>query len=70
MIILAKKCWNRAGRAKSMPRQIADVTLLRLSVPHFIALLDQIPILAQRLQFILDSYRLMLNTHFAWREHG
>jgi len=45
-----------------------EVTLLRLSVPHFVALLDQIPILAQRLQFILDSFRLMLKSHFAWRE--
>lgn len=55
------------------PRQIStetatDATLIRISVPNFITLLEQIPTLSPRLQFILDSYRLMLNTHFAWHD--
>lgn len=53
------------------PRQVTaetetDATLLRLSVPNFTALLEILPILGQRLQLILDSYRLMLRTSFAW----
>lgn len=56
---------------KDWPRQISaaaetEVTLLRLSVPNFAALLDILPFLGQRLQLILDSYRLMLRVRFAW----
>jgi hypothetical protein len=55
------------------PRQInvetvTDVTLLRLSVQSFGLLLDQAPQLGQRLQFILDSFRLMLRSRFAWQD--
>ena len=55
------------------PRKISadtetDVILLRMSVPTLVAMLDLVPPLAQRLQLILDSYRLMLNTHFDWRD--
>ena len=56
---------------KDWPRQISaaaetEVTLLRLSVPNFAALLDILPFLGQRLQLVLDSYRLMLRVRFAW----
>jgi hypothetical protein len=55
------------------PRQmnvetVTDVTLLRLSVPTFGLVLNQIPQLSQRLQFILDSYKLMLKTRHAWQD--
>lgn len=53
------------------PRQVnaetaAPVKLARLSVPQFVALLDLFPPLANRLQLILDSYRLQLKTRFDW----
>ena len=57
------------------PRQVSvdaetDVTLLLVSVPVFIAMIEQVPALGQRLQLILDSYKLMLKTYnkFAWRD--
>ncbi len=55
------------------PRQISaeaatDVVLLRMPVPVLIDMLDLVAPLAQRLQLILDSYRLMLRKHFAWRD--
>lgn len=58
---------------RNWPRQITaaaetEITLMRLSVPGFIALLELAPILGQRLQLILDSYRLMLRTRFNWVE--
>ncbi len=56
---------------KNWPRQISaaaetEVIVLRLSVTNFTALLDILPFLGQRLQLILDSYRLMLRMRFAW----
>jgi hypothetical protein len=53
------------------PRQISvetvsDVALARVSVANFIAMLELLPVLAKRLQMILDSYRLMLKTRFNW----
>jgi len=53
------------------PRQInasaeTAVVLLRLSIPNFSSLLEVLPSLGQRLQLILDSYRLMLRVHFNW----
>lgn len=56
---------------KNWPRQISaatetETTLMRLSVPNFIALLNILPFLGQRLQLILDGYRLMLRTRFSW----
>ncbi len=56
---------------KNWPRQISaatetEATLMRLSVPNFIALLNILPFLGQRLQLILDGYRLMLRTRFSW----
>jgi hypothetical protein len=57
------------------PRQVSaetatDVILARLSVPHFIALLNLFPPLASRLQLILDSYHLQLKTRFDWLNPG
>ncbi len=57
----------------SWPRQITtetvtDVTLLRLDVPDFIQILQIMPELTGRLELILNSYRLMLSTHFAWQD--
>lgn len=57
----------------SWPRQITtetvtDVTLLRLDVPDFVQILQIMPELTGRLELILDSYRLMLATHFAWQD--
>jgi hypothetical protein len=53
------------------PRQavvdtLTDVTLARISVQNFIILLDEIPVLENRLQLILDSYRLRLKTRMSW----
>lgn len=53
------------------PRQVTataetDVVLMRLSVPNFIQLIEMIPPLAQRLQMVLDNYRMILKTQFAW----
>lgn len=45
-----------------------DVTLLRISVPDFSNSILEIPTLSERLQFILDSYRLMLKTRFIWQD--
>jgi hypothetical protein len=56
--------WSRQVTAET----ITEVILLRLDVPRFKVLLDIVPILAQRLQFILDSYRLMITKQFNW--HG
>jgi hypothetical protein len=55
------------------PRQISteavtDVTLLRLSVQKWVDLLEQIPALGPRLQFILDSYKLSLKTKLVWQD--
>jgi hypothetical protein len=61
---LLESNWLRQINAET----VTDVTLLRLSVPDFGILLEQIPQLGQRLQFILDSYRLMLRTRFAWQD--
>ena len=44
--------------------------LARLSVPNFIAMLDKFSPAGQRLQMILDSYRLMLKTRFNWLNPG
>ena len=57
--------------AEDWPRQvtieaISDAVLLQLSVPNFKAIISLLPILSPRLQMILDSYRLMLNTNFGW----
>lgn len=56
------------------PRQVTataveDSHLLRISIPKFIDMLNIIPPLANRLQFILDSYKLMVRTSpgFTWR---
>jgi hypothetical protein len=46
---------------------LADTTLLRIDVPNFVQLLNVIPPLSHRLQFILDSYRLSLKTHLRWQ---
>lgn len=57
--------------AEEWPRQVTvtaatDATLLVIDVPNFKTLLNVIPALSSRLQMMLDSYRLMLNTKFAW----
>jgi hypothetical protein len=59
----------------SWPRQVtaeiaADggATLLRIPVQGLASLLEIIPDLGKRLQFILDSYKLMVRTHFPWRD--
>jgi len=57
----------------SWPRQITtdtvtDVTLLRLDVPDFVQILQIMPELTGRLELILNSYRLMLSTHFVWQD--
>lgn len=57
--------------AEDWPRQvtieaITDAVLLQLSVPNFKTILSLLPNLPPRLQMILDSYRLMLNTNFGW----
>ncbi|MBE0699738.1 MAG: cyclic nucleotide-binding domain-containing protein, partial [Anaerolineaceae bacterium] len=59
----------------SWPRQIrvetiSDSDLVRISVPNFIAMLESLPVLAKRLQMILDCYRLKLKTHFNWLNPG
>ena len=56
--------WPRKINAET----VTDVILLRMSVPTLVAMLDLVPPLAQRLQLILDSYRLMLRTRFSWRD--
>ncbi len=56
--------WSRQISAET----VTDVILLRMSVPTLVAMLDLVPPLAQRLQMILDSYRLMLKTHFDWQD--
>lgn len=53
------------------PRQVTvtaatDAALLRISVPNFIRLIEMMPFLAQRLQMVLDNYRMILKTQFAW----
>jgi CRP-like cAMP-binding protein len=55
------------------PRQVtaeadSDTTLLRLSTSDFISMSRIIPELSQRLQMVLDSYKLMLNTRFIWQD--
>ena len=55
------------------PRQVTietveGATLLRLSVQNFIQLIDLIPELSQRLQMVLDSYKLMLKSRFIWQD--
>ena len=59
--------------AENWPRQISveaeeDSILLRLDVPQFKALLEQVPVLSKRLQFILDVYRLMLHSRFTYMD--
>jgi CRP-like cAMP-binding protein len=49
----------------NLPRQVTietldETTVLRISIPDFRLLLDEAPALGQRLQFIFDSFRLML----------
>ena len=46
-----------------------NVTLLRINVQQFQAMIEIIPQLGARLQFILDSYKLMVQTShtFSWR---
>ncbi len=46
----------------------SEATLLKMDVPSFRALLDITPVLIPRLQFILDSYHLMLKTRFVWMD--
>lgn len=53
---------------QTMVETVTDVTLLRISVPQFVSMLEIIQPLAERLQFILDSYRLTLHVHFDWVE--
>lgn len=55
------------------PRQLrieaeTDVILLKLDRPKFIAIVEVIPSLSPRLQFVLDTYRLMLVSRFPWIE--
>ncbi len=57
------------------PRQVnaeadAETVLLRLSIRDFIHVLEIVPALGQRLQMILDSYRLMLRMNFNWLEEN
>ena len=57
------------------PRQVtaeadAETVLLRLSIRDFVHVLEIVPALGQRLQMILDSYRLMLRTNFNWLEEN
>ncbi len=59
--------------ADDWPRQVTveattDTTVLSLSVPNFKSILEVIPQLSSRLQLVLDIYRLMLSSRFAWLE--
>lgn len=56
--------WPRQCTAEA----VSDVTLLRISVDHFKSMLELIQPLSQRLQFILDSFKLMLQIDLPWRE--
>jgi hypothetical protein len=56
--------WPRQLTAEA----VTDVLLLRISVQQFVDILDVVQGMAQRLQFILDSYQLMLRTPLQWRD--
>lgn len=56
--------WQRQVSAEA----VGDTILMAISVEVFRQILEIIPELGQRLQLILDSYRLMLKTGFVWIE--
>lgn len=56
--------WSRQVSAAAE----GDVTLLRIAVPELSESITEIPTLSERLQFILDSYHLMLTTRFIWQD--
>lgn len=59
---ILENAWPRQMTAEA----VTDLTLARLDVPRFLALLEAIPRLAKRLQLILDSYRVRLKTPLDW----
>lgn len=56
--------WTRKVRVEAE----TDLTVLKLDVPKFKAILQVIPSLSPRLQLVIDIYRLMLISRFPWIE--